>query len=80
MLRLTFGQDVPLSHLARGNSSLVETVLIQELTIAAKVRLVLVLLRLLIDADLVTASVPIDDQLRLIGVNPGLVVTVARVG
>ena len=80
MLGLTFGQDVPLSHLARGNSGLVETVLIRELPIAAKVRLVLVLIRLLVDADLVTASVLIDDQLRLIGVHPGLIVTVARVG
>ena len=80
MLGLTFGQDVSLSHLARGNSGLVETVLIRELPIAAKVRLVLVLIRLLVDADLVTASVLIDDQLRLIGVHPGLIVTVARVG
>ena len=79
MLWLTFGQDVPLPHLARGNSGLVETVLIRELPIAAKVGLVLVLIRL-VDADLVTASVSIDHQLRLIGVHPGLIVTVAWVG
>ena len=80
MLGLTFGQDVPLSHLAGGNSSLVEMVLIREqLTVAAKTRLFLILLRLLVDADLVTASVSIDDQLCLIGMHPGLIVTVARV-
>ena len=54
--------------------------LIRELSVAAKMRLVLVLLRLLVDADLIAASIPIDNKLCLVGMHPRLIVTVARVG
>ena len=69
-----------MSHLAWRNSSLVEMLLIRELSVAAKMRLVLVLLRLLVDADLIAASIPIDNKLCLVGMHPRLIVTVARVG